>query len=182
MSLSCVTGRFQPPHRQHLDLLLLALRRADRLVVAVTNPDTADRARAPESGHRHLAEANPFTFYERLRLVTAALCAAGVRRERFDVVPFPLTAPALWPHYVPLAATHLVRVFSPWERAKAERLRAGGYDVVVLDGVSDQRLAGSDIRAAMVAGRPWREHVPEPVADLVEQMLRERTLDERLGG
>src|ERR1700758_3300621 len=98
-ALSCVTGRFQPVHRQHLELFLEALATSDRLIVAITNPDPGARQPRAESAHRHLPESNPFTFWERLRMVRAALAGAGVTDDSVDVVPFPLHRPEVWPHY-----------------------------------------------------------------------------------
>ena len=126
MSLAAVTGRFQPVHAQHLELFAHALREHDELVVAVTNPDTGARREELTSAHRHTDAANPFTYYERVRLLTVALAGAGLA-ERTVVVPFDLTRPELWPQYVPLHARHYVRAYSAWEKDKASQLEAGGY-------------------------------------------------------
>jgi nicotinamide mononucleotide adenylyltransferase len=178
-ALSCVTGRFQPVHRQHLDLFLEALGTSERLIVAVTNPDPGTREPRTESAHRHLPEANPFTFYERLRLVRAALAGAGVAGSRVDVVPFPIHHPAVWSHYVPLTARHLVRVSSPWEEAKARELEAAGYAVRVLPGDDATRLSGTEVRRALREGGPWRAMLPDAVVPLVERFVAERPLAER---
>lgn len=177
--LVCVTGRFQPLHAQHLQLLLLALDRGERLVVAVTNPDPSGRREEPDSPHRHRADANPFTFYERLRFVRAALGEAEVAAERYDVVPFPLHEPALWAHYVPLDALQVVRVTSAWEGTKADRLRAAGYPVLALAPPDGARLAASDVRASFGVDGRWRRSVPASVAALVDAFLAERPLAAR---
>lgn len=180
-ALSCVTGRFQPVHLQHLELFLEALARSERLIVAITNPDPGTREERAESAHRHLPEANPFTYYERLRLVRAALSGAGVADASVDVVPFPIHHPAAWPHYVPLIAAQLVRVYSPWEEAKARELEAAGYPVRVLPGDERSRLSGTEVRRALREGGPWRGMLPGAVVPLVERFVAERPLAERLG-
>src|SRR5439155_1142186 len=99
--------------------------------------------------HRHTDAANPFTYYERLRLLTAALAGAGLA-DRAVVVPFDLTRPDLWAQYVPRHARHYVRAYSAWEKDKAAQLEAGGYAVTVLDGDPSGKLDASAIRAAVL--------------------------------
>lgn len=166
-SLLAITGRFQPFHCDHLHLVRHGLGRAKRVVIGITNPDSRSLAPLPESPHRHLEGANPFSYLERLQMIQAALDVAGVSRERYDVVPFPLDLPAVWAAYVPFSATQLVRVYSDWEREKTRRLRAGGYAVWVLEGDPASRISGSDIRAAMASGRSWSQWVPPGARDYV---------------
>lgn len=86
--LARVTGRFQPVHAQHRELFEIALRDADHLIVAVTNPDSGARHEEPTSPHRHPPDANPFTFFERarlLQLVARYELAAGEVAAAFDI-------------------------------------------------------------------------------------------------
>lgn len=172
MRLAAVTGRFQPVHAQHLELFALALAEHDHLVVAVTNPDLGARHVASTSAHRHTDEANPFTYFERTRLLTAALRSAGMA-ERTTVVPFDLTRPAVWPEYVPLAAVHYVRAYSAWESDKAGRLADGGYGVVVVDGDPAAKLDAATIRAAF-RDDTWPALVPPATVPVLRELLGER--------
>ncbi len=165
--LLAVTGRFQPFHLDHLELVTYGLGVARRLVIGITNPDARSLAPIATSPHRHRASANPLSYLERLRLVVAALDSEQVPRARYDVVPFPLEDPAVWSAYVPRTATQMVRVFSDWERDKAERLRAGGYRVLVLDGERRTRISASAIRAAMATGEAWQHWVPAGARELL---------------
>jgi nicotinamide mononucleotide adenylyltransferase len=172
--LACVTGRFQPVHRQHMQLFQMALRGHDHLIVAVTNPDQQARHAEPTSTHRHTAAANPFGYYQRARLLDAALTAAGLL-ERATLVPFDLTRPDIWPEYVPLHADQLVRVYSDWERDKATRLSAAGYRVTVLDGDPVTKLAASEVRRRFAGGdASWAELVPEATVPLLREFLGAR--------
>lgn len=65
-------GRFQPPHRTHLAVMLEALERVDVLVVVLGSTRSA---RTPK---------NPFTDDERREMIAAALTDAGVPRARFS--------------------------------------------------------------------------------------------------
>lgn len=182
-AVGCVTGRFQPLHHDHLDLLLRVLGLHQHLIVGITNPDPSARVRVAANERRHLQSENPFTYYERLRLVTAALSAAGVPPLAYDVVPFPLHQPHVWFDYVPQASLQYVRVFSDWERSKVELLRRHGYEVVVIDAGHHlhhpKAHEATAIRRALRSGLAWRESVPPGAADLVERFLEERPLDQR---
>lgn len=177
MTLACVTGRFQPVHDQHVELFAIALAGCARLVVAVTNPDPAARHEEPTSAHRHTAAANPFTYYERARLLDAALAGAGLG-ERCTVVPFDLTRPATWPHYVPLHARHFVRAYDRWERRKAALLCAAGYAVTVLDGDPARRVSATQLRRRLADGT-WRDAVPAGTVAVLDELLAARPLRER---
>lgn len=169
IDLGCVTGRFQPVHDQHLELMEIALAHCAHVVVAVTNPDVQARHEDPTSAHRHTAAANPFTYYERARLLDAALRARGLA-ERITVVPFDLTRPEVWPEYVPRHARQFVRTYEAWERRKADLLAAAGYPVTVLDGDPAGKLSASEVRAQL-AGGAWREVVPAATVPLLESLL-----------
>jgi nicotinamide-nucleotide adenylyltransferase len=171
--LGCVTGRFQPVHDQHLELIALALAECAHVVVAVTNPDPTARHEEAASAHRHTPEANPFTYYERSRLLTAALAGAGMA-DRTTVVPFDLTRPQVWPEYVPRNARQFVRAYDEWERQKAAALRAGGYAVTVLAGDPATKHSASDIRVLLRDGGPWQDAVPAGVAPVLTALLAAR--------
>ncbi len=64
-------GRFQPPHRTHIDVMLESLAWVQKLIVVI---GSAKAARSIK---------NPFTAEERERMISAALEAAGVNRNRF---------------------------------------------------------------------------------------------------
>lgn len=160
-------------HYQHLDLFALALQRHEHLVVAITNPDSSARHREDTSQHRHTAAANPFSYFERSQLLSAALAGSGFA-DRTTLVPFDLTRPRHWPDYVPLSAHHYVRAFSEWERQKGEWLREAGYPVTVLDGDARAKLSASDIRGAIHDGRPWEHTVPESTRPVLRALLAKR--------
>lgn len=162
-----VTGRFQPIHVDHLDLMRRALGMAPHLIVGITNADAGPRVEHPASAHRHRPESNPFDYAQRRRLVEAALLADGVSSGKFTIVPFPLDEPEAWPRVIPRGALQLVRVFSDWEREKVRRFEAAGWSTVVLEGDPAARISASDIRDALRAGRPWQHVVPPGARELL---------------
>lgn len=169
--LAVVTGRFQPFHVQHLELVLLALERAVHVLVGVTNPEPAEHRAHPASAHRHLASANPYTYAQRRTAIDAALRAAGVDASRHSIAPFPLDAPDRWVEFVPPGTPQFVRVYSDWEREKVRRFEAAGYPAIVLAGDEATRVSGTEIRRRIAAGEAWQPWVPPGAREVVQSWL-----------
>ena len=125
-SWGCVHGRFQPFHDGHLEYVLRAWQRCERLIVGITAADPTAVRKEAESPHRHEPASNPFTYFERLRMIQDTLLAEGLKPQGFAIVPFPVHEPGLVCHYVPEEAVHFVRVYSRWEEEKVRRLRGVG--------------------------------------------------------
>lgn len=159
-----VTGRFQPFHLDHLDLVLQAIESSDSVIVGITNPDLRSLVGDSASPHRHRPDANPFTYFERCQIIEQALLAAGLSASQFTIVPFPLDTPSVWHSYIPISYRQLVRTFETWEHRKVELLEAGGYEVKAITGDRNTRISASDIRAAMATGGDWQRWVPEGAA------------------
>ncbi len=174
-----VTGRFQPFHVDHLDLVVHGLSLARHVVVGITNPDQRSLVPLPQNNHRHLASANPFTYFERVQIIHESLKATDVTPEQYTVVPFPLDEPEVWHGYIPATVAQLVRIFSSWEEEKVRRLRAGGYEVSVIHGNPGTKVSGADVRQAMMSGESW-QHLVSPGALNVLRGYSEDELVSRL--
>jgi nicotinamide-nucleotide adenylyltransferase len=160
-----IHGRFQPFHNGHLEYLLGAAERSDEVWVGITNPDPARVKPEPSDPLRHLPESNPYTYAERLLMVSAAAEDVGVD---VYVIPFPVNEPELWHAYAPPRATQFIRRFSPWGETKIDRFRAAGYEVVILDEGAEKEVSGAEVRAAMREGGDWRGLVPAGVARVID--------------
>ena len=169
MTRGMIHGRFQPFHLGHLEYLQGAAARCDELWVGITNPDPARVKEEVSDPLRHLPESNPWSYAERLLMVKAAAADADID---VHVIPFPVNEPELWPAYVPPGVTQFIRHFSEWGGTKIERLRAAGYEVVVLDEGAEKELSGADVRATMRDGRDWRALVPDGVARVIDRLDR----------
>lgn len=164
MTLIAVTGRFQPLHLDHVELLMLGAEMGEHLIVGITNPDGRSLVEHGASRHRHTDEANPYTYYERAAWVRESLVDAGLDTADFTVTPFPLERADVWTSYIPAHAHQVVRVFSAWEQAKAEALMSV-YPTTVIQGDPARKIAATDIRGAIARGdESWRACVPAAVA------------------
>jgi cytidyltransferase-like protein len=164
-----IHGRFQPFHNGHLEYLRGAAARCDELFVGITNPDPRRIKEEPSDPLRHLPESNPFTYVERLLMITEVAADEGIRAH---VIPFPVNEPELWPAYVPDGVTQYLRLFSDWGGTKLERLRAAGYDVVVLDEGAEKEISGANVREALRSGGDWEALVPPGVARVIRSLER----------
>jgi nicotinamide-nucleotide adenylyltransferase len=165
-----IHGRFQPFHNGHLEYMRGATKRCDELFVGITNPDPARIKPESSDPARHLPESNPWTYAERLLMVKAAARDLGLELERVHVIPFPVNEPELWPAYVPAGVTQYLRLFSDWGGEKLDRLRAAGYEVVVLDEGAEKEVSGSDVRAALRSDGDWERFVPPGVASVIRSL------------
>jgi nicotinamide-nucleotide adenylyltransferase len=157
-----IHGRFQVLHNDHLVYLLDGKSRCRHLIVGITNPDPRLTADDPADPHRSRPDANPLTYYERQELVQAVLVEAGVGRDKFTVVPFPINFPELFHWYVPRTAVYFVSIYDDWGRRKLERFRELGLHTEVLSERprEPKGISATDVRARMAAGEPWEQWVP----------------------
>ena len=175
MRRGMIHGRFQPFHSGHLEYLRGAAERSDEVWIGITNPDR-ERIRAEASDPlRHLPESNPYSYAERLLMVKAAATDLGLDPATVHVIPFPVNEPELWHAYVPAGVTQYLRLFSAWGGTKLERLRAAGYEVVILDEGTAKQISGAQVRAALRAGGDWQRLVPPGVARVLDQLARAGT-------
>ena len=173
-----ITGRFQPFHLDHLDLVQQGLALGGEVVIGITNPDHRSLKPVASSAYRHQLNANPFSYWERQQIIAAAMQELDVSADRFQIVPFPLDEPSTWFSYIPRTTQQLVRVYSDWEAEKVTTLRDGGYPVVLIEGDRSRKISASQVRSAMAAGEPWQHWLPKAAAKLLQaygdDVLRER--------
>lgn len=165
-----IHGRFQPFHNGHLEYLRATYDLCETLLVGITNPDPAQIAQDETNQHRHRADANPFTFFERYRMIREVLMDEGIPLERAMIIPFPVNFPDRWRYYLPPDAAHFVRVFSDWEQRKVDRLRDGGYRVDVLHPGATKTIEASEVRRRMNAGERWEDLVPPGVSRVIHEL------------
>jgi cytidyltransferase-like protein len=171
-----IHGRFQPFHNGHLEYLRGAAERSDEIWVGITNPDPARIKPEASDPVRHLPESNPFSYSQRLLMAKAAASDLGLDPAAVHVIPFPVNEPELWAAYVPDDVTQYLRLFSDWGGTKLERLRAAGYEVVVLDEGSEKEISGADVRTALREGGDWESLVPRGVAEVLHTIYDSRNV------
>lgn len=170
--IGVIHGKFQPVHNDHLKYLLAAKSRCNFLYVGITNPDPTLTKAMPEDPARSKPSNNPFTYWERFLMVEAALIEAGIKREEFAIVPFPINYPELLKYYAPKGARYYTVIYDAWGVKKAEMLRSLGLDVEVMweRRLAEKGLSGTEVRKRMATNGDWRSMVPSAVADIIERL------------
>lgn len=166
-----IHGRFQILHNDHLKYLLAGKERCRTLVVGITNPDPMLTRKEKSAPMRDDPIANPLTYYERQVLVRAALKECGTAQNEISVVPFPISFPDLYKHYVPMDAVFFLTIYDDWGRKKRDTFQAMGLNTHVLWElpIVEKGISATDIRTRMIDSDPWTHLVPRSVASLLEE-------------
>ena len=163
IKLGFIHGRFPLFHNDHLKYALLAKERCKKLIVGITSPENANLLREEVDPHRSNASANPFTYYERFNMVKLALLEAGVKREDFEIVPYPIERPEVLNNYIPLSATSFFTIYDDWGYEKLHRLGELGYGTIVLFDTREKAMCSTEIRQKIVNEQDWKQMVPSAV-------------------
>lgn len=169
--VACFTGRFQPFHIQHLEVLDALSHKFDRIIIGVTNPDLGNLQAHSASQHRHTDEANPFSFDARRKIIQESLAGlknSEVSNVEIEIVPFDLTAPQTWK--VPAETVFALRIFSSWEASKSKLFTEHGFETLEL-AAPEKKISASDVRNSLsVNDAYWKSVV---VADAVATIQAE---------
>lgn len=175
-----VFGRFQVLHNKHMEYLLAAKMRCKKLYIGITHSDITMFSATSEYDVNGAAKINnPMTYLERLEMVQKAVEGFGIRREDYEVIPFPITHPELIAQYAPKDATYYMNVHSEWDEEKQQILEKLGLKVEVLmrKAPEDAGIRGVDVRSMMAEEENlgWKQHVPKAVSEyLVEKKIDKR--------
>lgn len=169
--IGVIHGRFQILHNDHLKYLLAGKQCCEHLVVGITNPDPSLTKLDEADSTRSDKVANPFTYYERYLMVSAALIEAGLGQEDFSVVPFPINFPHLYRYYVPLDAVFYLTIYDQWGEKKLILFQDAGLQTEILwrRSCRDKGLTATEVRKRIVAGEEWQHLVPQTIVGLLQQ-------------
>lgn len=148
-------GRFQPFHSGHRQFVESIAEEVEEVVVGVGS------AQASHAGR------NPFTAGERVTMIHRALADLDTTTYAIPIVD--LGRYALWPHHVQSLCPPFETVYS--NNPLVRRVCAeNGYDVAEVRLIDREVYRGTDIRRLMVADGPWRDRVPDPVVEVIEEV------------
>lgn len=173
-----IHGRFQMLHLGHMEYLLAGKERCEYLIIGITNPDSHLTKHSDANPHRSTTLANPLTYFERFQMISATMAEAGVKREEFDIVPFPINYPELVFNYAPRTAKYYMTIYDEWSKEKQAALQQLGCDIEVMwtRTNAEKVTSGSEVRDCIIHDRPWEHLVPKAVFDYVIQ----NGIDERI--
>lgn len=162
-------GRFQPLHNGHLEYLLAAKERCRFLWVGITQWDVRSLQQSQDA-HRHEPAHNPMTFFERLEMISTVLMDAGISRNDFAVIPFPIEEPTKLRDFLPVNIPVFTTIYDDWNRHKVEVLTRLGYEVLVLWERVDKQIDGMRVRQWLRDGNDqWKRLVPRGTRSVIEK-------------
>jgi nicotinamide mononucleotide adenylyltransferase len=176
--LVAVCGKFQPLHNEHLQYILGAFEVGDHVIIGITNPDPGMTRPEIADPVRSLPESNQFTYYERYAMVRNSLFDNFVDPTRFDIVPFPINLPEMWPHYIPSRAVFLITLYKDdeWLEVRRKKLEDAGLSVRILWSKTAKGITGSEVRALIKNNQEWEHLVPPGAARVIREVVTERGL------
>jgi nicotinamide-nucleotide adenylyltransferase len=148
-------GRFQPFHKGHEQVVERIAEEVDEVVIGIGSADASHSVR------------NPFTAGERIVMITNVLEAFAVTSY---VVPIEdLDRNAVWVGHAESMCPPFDVVYS--NNPLVIRLfTEAGYEVRDTELADRDRLQGAEIRKEIVQGNAWRDRVPRPVVDAIEEI------------
>ena len=166
--VACFTGRFQPFHNQHLEVLSALSHEFDRIIIGVTNPDIENLSEHAASLHRHTDAANPFPYESRVQIIKDSISELSeLNGMEIEIIPFDLTQPDSWT--VPADTVFALRIFSVWEASKLDLFTGQGFEVLELPGPAT-KLSASDIRETLTTNdSTWHSHVAPGAISTIQQ-------------
>ncbi len=158
MVRALVIGRFQPPHKGHIELCKKILREVDELVVGIGS--------AQES---HTLE-NPFTAGERILMLSRALADEKVNLSKVHLIPIPdVNNNAIWVTYVVSLSPPFHVVYSG--NTLVRRLfKEAGFKTEKPPMIKRKEYWGTEIRDRMIKGKNWQELVPRAVVGVMQEI------------
>ncbi|WP_324663172.1 nicotinamide-nucleotide adenylyltransferase [Haloarcula sediminis] len=148
-------GRFQPYHDGHHAMVGRIAEEVDELVLGIGSAD--------DSHTTH----DPFTAGERIMMLTKAVSEFDLRTY---VVPLEdINRNAVWVSHVESMCPEFDVAYS--NNPLVVRLfEESGIEVRQSPMFDRDRLEGSEIRERIVADRAWRDRVPDPVVETIEEI------------
>ena len=166
MKVGIVSSRFQTLHLKHIEYILAAKMRCERLYIGIEMPDDVYVAQLDEDARCAWKRENPLTYIERHEMLCQALLEFGMEKTEFDIIPFPVDYPEHVLQYVPQSAIYFIGLSTQSDRQKRRILEKLGMKVEILwKRDKEQRgITEKEVLDMIVNDGRWEQHVPKSTA------------------
>lgn len=173
-----VNGRFQVLHLKHMEYILAAKMRCEKLYIGITNPDMLHAKSSVYDINRGTNAGNPLSYRERCEMLRGALQEFGVPETQYEVIPFPISYPEYITQYAPEDAVYYVGMYDDWDEEKYKILKELGLNIHILwkKDVENKGTTGAMIRNLIATEQEWTKYVPKSVY----AYMKEHELDKRV--
>ena len=155
MKRALFLGRFQPYHRGHHSVVQHIAVEADEVIIAVGSAQWSHALK------------DPFTAGERIMMITRALEALNLTKYVLPIED--IQRNALYVSHI-VSLTPLFDVVYSNNPLVQELFKTAGFPVRTTPLDTRQSYWGTHIREQMLSGGPWREAVPEGVAQIIDEI------------
>ncbi|MGC4020290.1 MAG: nicotinate-nucleotide adenylyltransferase [Muricomes sp.] len=167
-----IHGRFQIFHLKHMEYLLAAKMRCKKLYIGITHSDIVSfAATSPLDLHGVTRRDNPLTYFERFEMIQGALAEFGVKREEYEIIPFPVSQPDLILQYAPKDAVYFMSICGEWDEERYEMLQNLGLNVEILwrKNKEEVGVTGTEVRNLIAEEKDWQQYVPKSVNEYIAE-------------
>jgi nicotinamide mononucleotide adenylyltransferase len=110
------------------------------------------------------------TYFERHEMLLNVLEEFKIKREDFEIIPFPISHPEILLGYTPPDATYYMSIITPWDRERLRILELLGLrtEVIWQKDISEIGVTANDIRQLIQDGDSnWQLQVPKSVSEYI---------------
>jgi len=148
-------GRFQPFHDGHVQLVEEIATEVDELIVGIGSADDSHTVR------------NPFTAGERIMMITKTLETLSL--TTYTVPIEDLNRNSVWVSHVRSMSPRFDVAYSN-NPLVIQLFIEAGVEVRQTAMFDRDHLKGSEIRQLMIEGGDWKQYVPKPVVEVVDEI------------
>ena len=170
-NIGVIHGRFQILTMKQMEYILAAKMRCNKLYLGITHPDIVNFAATSTLDTSGITKKdNPLTFFERYEMLLNVFEEFKIKRETFEIIPFPISHPEILLGYIPVNATYYMSIITPWDKERLRILELLGLKTEVIweKDISEIGVTASEIRQMIQFNdNNWQLHVPKSVRDYI---------------
>ena len=178
-NIGMIHGRFQPFHNGHFLYLKKALAASSKVIVGITNPDPQLTLQVTTDNHRHSPEANPFSYFDRMRMILQSILLDPETYSRKDdifITPFPVNLPDRWKWYIPMKGVmQFMVIIDSWDEEKKTMFNNYGFPVKLLEHtrllIDGAPLCATLIRQYIQEKKAIDKYVPEGTMQILQEII-----------
>ncbi|MEM2110206.1 MAG: nicotinamide-nucleotide adenylyltransferase [Candidatus Odinarchaeota archaeon] len=158
MVVGLIIGRFQPPHKGHINAIKNLLKKVDMLIIGVG------------SAQKCYFQNNPFTAGERISMLKAALEEASVEYSKYMLIPIQdVDDNRLWVYHVVSLVPRFDIVYTN-DRLSNYLFKHAGFDARFFEEYDRSVYSSTEVRRRMKDDGDWRSLVPESIAKIIDEI------------